>query len=214
MRRKNHKTAGFTLLELLISMAIGVLLLGCALLMYRQAVNSTFITSQRAEMQQDFRAASNLMARDISMAGSGGLGQQGLASNSVGLPTGASATIPVYPCSALTCNYIKGAPVAYPTITGAPYLYSIIPGPNLGVTVNAAQGPTDIITVSYADANLALNCYTVNVLTSTTVQFELPTTLAATCILPGGLTTVPMLTLPALVFKLATIFFSIKAPRE
>jgi len=193
MRRENHNIAGFSLIELMVSMAIGLLLLGSALLMYRQAVNATFVASQRAEMQQDFRASSNLMARDISMAGSGGLGQQGLASNSVGLPTGAGSTIPVYPCSPVTCNYINGAPVAYPTVTGAPYLYSIIPGPNLGITVNAAQGPTDIITVSYADASLALNCYTVNVLSSTQVQFELPNTLSATCILPTGLVAVPLL---------------------
>lgn len=193
MRRENHNIAGFTLLELMVSMGIGLLLLGSALMMYRQAVNATFVTSQRSEMQQDFRAAANLMARDIGMAGSGGLGQQGLASNSVGLPTGAGSTIPVYPCSTTTCNYVNGGPVAYPTISGAPYLYSIIPGPSLGITVTAAQGPSDIITVSYADANVALNCYTVNVLTTTTVQFELPTTPSATCILPTGQTAVPAL---------------------
>ncbi len=191
MRRKLQKIGGFTLLELMVSMAIGLLLLGSALAMYRQAVNATWVTSQRSEMQQDFRAAANLLQRDISMAGSGGLGQSGLAANSVGLPTGAGSIVPVYPCSATTCNYIGGAPVAYPTVSGAPYLFSIIPGYNLGITVNGQT--TDIISVAYADANLALNCYSVNIVSATQVLFQLPTTPAATCVLPTGTTTVPLL---------------------
>jgi prepilin-type N-terminal cleavage/methylation domain-containing protein len=191
--RHEPSTAGFTLLELIVSMAVGLVLLASATTLYRQAVNATWFTSQRAEMQQDFRAAANLLQRDISLAGSGGLGQQGLGSNSIGLPTGSGSVVPVYPCSTSTCNYINGAPVAYPTVSGAPYLYSIIPGNNLGITVTAAAGPTDIITVAYADATLALNCYSITVQSATQVLFQLPTTPAATCVLPTGVTTVPLL---------------------
>lgn len=188
-----RRAKGFTLVELLMSMAIGIIVLGVGLQVYTQAVKATLTTSQKSEMQQDFRAASNLLQRDISMAGAGALGQQGLASYSVGLPTGGSATVPVYPCSTTTCNYINGAPVAYPTYTGPPLLYSIIPGHNFGIQLNATEGPTDIITVSYADANLALNCYTVDVVSATEIIFELPTVLPGTCILPTGVTTVPAL---------------------
>ena len=184
---------GFTLLELMISMAIGLVLLGAGLQVYTECVRATFTTSQKSEMQQDFRAAANLMQKDISMAGSGALGQQGLASYSVGLASGAGSTIPVYPCSLITCNYVKGAPVAYPQVSSAPYLYSIIPGYDFGITVNASEGPTDTITVAYADATLALNCYTVDVVNATTVIFELPTPLPGTCVLPTGVTTVPAL---------------------
>ena len=193
MRHERHKLSGFTLVELMVSMTVGLVLLASALALYRQAVNATWISSQRSEMQQDFRAAVNLLQRDISMAGSGGLGQQGLASNSVGLTTGSGSVVSVYPCSGTTCNYINGAPVAYPTVTGAPYLYSIIPGPGLGITLSAAEGPTDIITVSYADATLALNCYAITVLSATQVLFQLPTTPTATCVLPTGVSTVPLL---------------------
>jgi prepilin-type N-terminal cleavage/methylation domain-containing protein len=185
MQRTLRTNRGFTLLELMVSMGIGVLLLGVALQMFTQAVKATWVTSQKSEMQQDFRAAGNLLARDISMAGSGSLGQMGLASNSVGLPLG-TGLLPVYPCTATTCNLINNAPVAYPNVAGAPYLYSIIPGFNLGITVNAGQGPTDIITIAYADANLALNCYTVTVTSATTATFQLPTVLPTTCVLPTG----------------------------
>jgi prepilin-type N-terminal cleavage/methylation domain-containing protein len=193
MRRALDKTRGFTLLELLVSMTIGLIILGAGLQVYTSCMKATFVTSQKSEMQQDFRAAANIMQRDISMAGSGALGQQGLAASSVGLANGAGSTVPAYPCSTTTCDYINGGTVAYPGSPAAPLLYSIIPGYNLGITVNATEGPTDIITVSYADGNLPLNCYTVDVVSATEVIFELPTTLPGTCVLPTGVVTVPAL---------------------
>ena len=142
------------------------MLLAAALSMFKQAVHATWVTSQKAEMQQDFRAAGNLMIRDISMAGSGSLGQMGLASNSVGLPFG-TGTLPVYPCSATTCNYINGAAVTYPTVSGAPYLYSITPVTTWELRSMLRKVPTDIISIAYADANLALNCYKITVNSAT-----------------------------------------------
>lgn len=185
MQHTIRTTRGFTLAELMVSMGVGLVLLAAASSLFWHAMKATWVTSQKAEMQQDFRAAGNLIARDISMAGSGSLGQAGLASNSVGLPFG-TGTLPIYPCSATTCNYVKGTSVTYPTVTGAPYLYSITPGYNLGITVDAGAGPTDIITIGYADANLYLNCYAVTVTSATTVTFQLPITLPSTCVLPTG----------------------------
>jgi prepilin-type N-terminal cleavage/methylation domain-containing protein len=185
MQRAHNSSRGFTLIELMISAFIGALLLVVATQVFSRGVKAAWVTSQRAELQQDFRAAGNLLQRDISMAGAGALGQQGLSTAAVGL---SNVIIPVYPCTGLTtCNYIKGAPVAYPTSGGTPFVYSIIPGPNLGITINAAQGPTDIITVIYADANLALNCYTGAIdATGTIVTFQLPLVLPGTCVLPTG----------------------------
>ena len=192
MRQTLRTTRGFTLVELMVSMGVGLVLMGSALLLYVQATKATFTTSERSEMQQDFRAASNILQRDISMAGAGSLGQQGLAAYSIGLPTGAGSIVPVYPCSTTTCNYANNVAVAYPTVAGAPYLFSIIPGNNLGITVNATEGPTDIITVAYADARLPLNCYAADVISSTQVLFELPINLAAnSCVLPPGLANPP-----------------------
>ncbi len=185
MRRAHNSSRGFTLLELMISAGVGAVLLVAATQVFSRGVKAAWVTSQRAELQQDFRAAGNLLQRDISMAGAGALGQQGLSTSAVGL---SNVIIPVYPCTGLTtCNYINGAPVAYPTSAGTPYVYSIIPGPSLGITINAAQGPTDILTVIYADANLALNCYTGAMdATGTVVTFQLPLVLPGTCVLPNG----------------------------
>jgi len=184
MRTVSNPSRGFTLLELMISAAVGMVIVCAAAKLYSVGLRVSLQTSQKSELQQDFRSASNLLQRDISMAGAGALGQQGLATAAVGLPS--TAFVPVYPCNGLvTCNYINGAPVAYPVTGGVPYLYSIIPGPNLGITVTAAAGPTDIITVITADANLTMNCYngTMNA-AATVVTFQLPTVLPSTCVLP------------------------------
>jgi len=191
MRNRNKKNRGFSLLELMISMAIGLIVLAGAVSLYSQAVKASFLTSEKSELQEDFRAAGNVMERDISLAGAGAMGQQGLAAGAVGLPA-ATGQLPVYPCYT-SCTLVNGTAAAYPTLTGsptAPFLYSIIPGPNLGITINAAQGPTDILTVSYTDAALALNCYQGTAVSSggtTTVTFTLPATWPSICTLPPGL---------------------------
>lgn len=188
MRRTPNSSSGFSLIELLISAFIGAMLIAAAAKLYSKGLQVAWTTSQKAELQQDFRAAANLLRRDISMAGAGALGQQGIATNSIGLPQGNGAVAPVYPCTALTtCAYINGASVAYPTNGGIPYLYSIVPGPNQGITVTAAQGPSDIITVNYADISVSLNCYnaTLNA-AGTLATFQLPATLPPTCVLPSG----------------------------
>jgi prepilin-type N-terminal cleavage/methylation domain-containing protein len=188
MRRTPNSSSGFSLIELLISAFIGAMLIAAAAKLYSKGLQISWTTSQRAELQQDFRAASNLLQRDISMAGAGALGQQGIATDSIGLPQGGGATAPVYPCTGMsTCAYINGAAVPYPTNAAVPYLYSIVPGPNQGITVTAAQGPTDIITVNYADITLSLNCYngTLNA-AGTLATFQLPAVQLSTCILPQG----------------------------
>ncbi len=197
MRRAPNSSSGFTFIELMIAAVIGAVLVACAAQVYSQGLHIAWQTSQKAELQQDFRAAANLMQHDISLAGAGALGQQGLANGAIALPNGAGSVVSVYPCTALTtCNYIIGAPVAYPSYpAGAPpTLYSIIPGPSLGITVDAAEGPTDIITVNYADANLPLNCYlgTMNA-AATSVNFQLPAAWASSCVLPGNEVTPPSL---------------------
>jgi Tfp pilus assembly protein PilW len=194
MRRAHNPSLGFTLLELMISAAVGGFLLVVATQLFSRAMKASWVTSQNAEMQQDFRAATNLLQRDISMAGAGALGQQGMSNSAVGLPAN-TGTNPVYPCYGLTtCNYINGAPVAYPKVGTAPFIYAIIPGNNLGITINAAQGPTDILTVVSADANLALNCYTATIdPTGTIVTFQLPAVIPSTCVLPTGVATPQLL---------------------
>ena len=62
------RAGGFSLLEMVIALALGTIVLGAAVQMYVQGVGATWIVSQRAEMQQDFRAASNMLTEDLGLA--------------------------------------------------------------------------------------------------------------------------------------------------
>lgn len=175
------RESGFSLLEMVIAMALGTLVLGAAVQLYSQGVAATWTVSQRAEMQQDFRAASNMMTKDLSLAGAG-LGNGA----AIALP---SLVTPVYGCaqmSGLPCylGSANNAGLGYPKQGTTAYLYGLMPGLNNGPTLNASQGATDVITVVYADSSFYLNCYTATVTSSTVVTFTLPSPL--TCVLPNG----------------------------
>jgi prepilin-type N-terminal cleavage/methylation domain-containing protein len=179
--RSTKRESGFSLLEMVIAMALGTLVLGAAVQLYSQGVAATWTVSQRAEMQQDFRAASAMLTKDLSLAGSG------LGNNvQIGLPT--TSTTPVYGCDQSLKCYINGAAAAYPKQGSVPYLYGLVPGWKYGPTLNAAQGPTDVVTVVYTDSGFFLNCYNVTVTSSTLVTFTLPSPLPTGCVLPTGVT--------------------------
>jgi prepilin-type N-terminal cleavage/methylation domain-containing protein len=179
--RSTKRGSGFSLLEMVIAMALGTLVLGAAVQLYSQGVAATWTVSQRAEMQQDFRAASAMLTKDLSLAGSG------LGNNvQIGLPT--TSTTPVYGCDQSLKCYINGAAASYPKQGSVPYLYGLIPGWKYGPTLNAPQGPTDVVTVVYTDGGFFLNCYNVTVTSSTLVTFTLPSPLPTGCVLPSGVT--------------------------
>ena len=69
LRRVSLK--GFTLLEMLIAMALGLIVLGAAVQLFTNAVDGTFLVKQRSEMQQNGRAAVGFMSQDITLACSG-----------------------------------------------------------------------------------------------------------------------------------------------
>src|SRR5271170_8422843 len=95
--RSTKREGGFSLMEMVVAMAVGTLVLGAAVQIYIQGVGATWTTTQRAELQQDFRAASNMLTMDVSLAGSGlGTGA------AISLP---SASAPVYGCAQTTSPY-------------------------------------------------------------------------------------------------------------
>jgi len=170
-RRSTNRKSGFSLLEMVIAMALGTLVLGAAVQLYSQGVAATWTVTQRAELQQDFRAASNMLTHDLSLAGAG-LGNGA----AIQLPT--SATLPVYGCAqtAGTPCYLGAAnngPVTYPVQGTTPYLYGLLPGYVHGPTLLAAQGATDVVTVVYTDTTFFLDCYQATATNATTVTFAL-----------------------------------------
>ncbi|MGA7295754.1 MAG: prepilin-type N-terminal cleavage/methylation domain-containing protein [Terriglobales bacterium] len=161
--RPTKRESGFSLLEMVVSMALGTIVLGAAVQIYSQGVASTWTVTQRAEMQQDFRAASNILTRDLSMAGAG-LGND----VAIALP---STSTPQYGCDQTLKCYINGGAGTYPKQGATPYLYGLLPGYDKGPTLNVSQGATDVVTVVYTDSAFYLNCYTATLKSTGVVTF-------------------------------------------
>ena len=161
----SNSNRGFTLVELMISMALGLIVLGAAVQLYSKAADATFTVTQRAEMQQDVRAVQNMVEKDISLAGSG------LPAGGVGLVAGTGVN-PIYGCDQAACYVNGGAGRVFP----GNQITAIIPGRALGPIITAPRGATDSITVVYSDTTFLLNLYTVNVVgpNGTSVIFTAP----------------------------------------
>src|SRR5271166_3628560 len=106
------RDGGFSLLEMIIAMALGMIVLGAAVQIYIQGVSATWKVTQRSEMQQDFRAAGNMLTKDLSLAGAG-LGNGA----AIALPSGSA---PQFGCDQSKTCYINGVAGLYPT-NGATY---------------------------------------------------------------------------------------------
>jgi hypothetical protein len=178
--RSTKRESGFSLMEMVISMAIGMIVLGAAVQIYIQGVSATWTVTQRAEMQQDFRAASNILTKDLSLAGAG-LGN-GVA---IALPSGST---PLYGCDQTAKCYLNGVAGTYPLQGATPYLYGLLPGYDVGPILNTVQGATDTVTVIYTDSSFYLNCYTATVTAKGVVTFA-PAASPATWPTPGCLPT-------------------------
>jgi prepilin-type N-terminal cleavage/methylation domain-containing protein len=175
-RQATNSARGFTLVEMLIALTLGLVVIGAAVQLFSKSVSATWLISQRAELQQNARASSNLLTRDISLAGSG------LPTGGVALASGTGSK-PIYGCDYTGVCYLgtsNTGSITYPNQTvGAStinYMYGVIPGWKRGVTVNATAGPTDVITVVYADTTFLLPDYTVkfNDVNGNSVTFTLP----------------------------------------
>ena len=71
MRSTESKARGFSLVEMLVAIALGLFVLAAATQLFKNGMDATILVTQSSEMQQNARAALNLVAKDVSMAGSG-----------------------------------------------------------------------------------------------------------------------------------------------
>ena len=164
MQRKQHNAMGFSMTEMLLAMALGLIIIGSTMQLLKSGMDATVFATQQSDMQQNVRAALNLIAKDVSMAGSG-LPQGGLS-----LPNGAGATASLF---GKDPNKTWLANNTYPTgnIGGSNvtnYMFGIIPGSGNGMesgeagNIVATRQTPDAITVIYQDYVFPLNQYTVS----------------------------------------------------
>src|SRR5437899_7521219 len=90
---------GFSLLELLVATSIGLTVVLVMTSLFKTGMDATMRVTQRAETQQNLRAAIELMTKDISLAGAG------LPSGGLQLTTGGVSR---YACNQGGTCYITG----------------------------------------------------------------------------------------------------------
>src|SRR6266576_1814913 len=148
---------GFSLLELLVATSIGLTVVLVMTSLFKTGMDATMRVTQRAETQQNLRAAIELMTKDISLAGAG-LPSGGLQLTTGGVPS-------LYACNQTGTCYITGN--TYPNNgAGTPnYMFPVIPGFSTGVqngaVIPAAPGQVNSsITSIYCDYNFPLSNFT------------------------------------------------------
>lgn len=141
------KQKGFSLLEMLVSVAITVILVGATLGALTQAQHANEGVTLMANMQENLRASMNYMVRDFVQAGEGiPIGGIPIPTNNAAPP--ASGTSRPGPFPALLFNT---------TYTNLP---AVVPGAGIGLPKRDPTGAivagtnTDMITILYADNNL------------------------------------------------------------
>ena len=136
--RRARETAGYTLVELLVSMGIMSLVMAATMTTVSNAVKANDTVLQMSGMNNSLRVAMDIITRDLLQVGSG-LPKSHL----ISVPNGGPATpfrIPGPPGSTFT------------SVAGDPDVNAVIPGPGLGPTINGQA--TDTISVLTADTSL------------------------------------------------------------
>jgi prepilin-type N-terminal cleavage/methylation domain-containing protein len=144
---------GFSLLELMIASIIGLILMAAMTSMFRVAMKAMFTVTQRAETQQNMRAAIDLMTKDISLAGSG------LPSGGLQMANNGGATS--FACNQAGTCYVPNHDYPNSGVGAANYMYGILPGFSNGVEggaviPNASAAVNDSVTSIYCDYNFPL----------------------------------------------------------
>jgi prepilin-type N-terminal cleavage/methylation domain-containing protein len=158
--KKLNRSRGFSLVEVLVAMAIGLLIVAGAVQLFKGASDANSTSLARSDIQQNARGALAVISRDLSQA-SIGIPQAGIP-----LPSGAGSTAPVFACSAATC-YFPAPNDIWPNALLPPV------SPHQGI---GGLG-TDAITIAYLDntwpvtnltlTNLAANGTSITVNTGT-----------------------------------------------
>jgi len=165
MKNQKKTIAGFTLLEMMIAMAVTLILLAAAVMTFRDASSSNQVVTQAADMTENFRAALNNIELDLQQAGTG------IPTGGISIPytSNGSSTSPCSTTPAVNRPKLGGM-TTFPHCNST--LPAVEPGNMLGPAITAPDAVsgtpsnpgsiTDEITVLYADNTVGLNNDPVN----------------------------------------------------
>jgi prepilin-type N-terminal cleavage/methylation domain-containing protein len=147
------RDAGFTLVELLVSMAITTIILGATMAAMSDATKANDSAIQMTGLNNSLRTAMDLMVRDFMQVG------QGLpAGRVIGLANGGGADAIQLPGPPGTDYQLEGSSFCPPDPndpnpdTTCEQISAIIPGPGLGPQLGENATPTDMVWVIAADS--------------------------------------------------------------
>ena len=153
------KKSGFTIVELLIGMAVTMVALAAAFLMFRDSTKANTNITQTSGMSDNMRAGLNLIVQDLIQTGTG------IPTGGISIPNSAATK----GCNAVARRVNRPPLVLKLTFDGPNdankgcnvILPAIEPGNGLGPIVTSPDGTsgpaTDIITIMYADNTLAMD---------------------------------------------------------
>jgi prepilin-type N-terminal cleavage/methylation domain-containing protein len=151
------KKSGFTLVEIMIAIAVTMIALATAVLLLRDSTRANSKVTQTADMSDNVRAGLNLIVQDLIQTGTG-IPTGGISIPNTVNATGCNIGEPVNRPPAVLNLTFQGPNAAHAGCNVV--LPAIEPGNNLGPTVTSPDGTsgprTDIITIMYADNTLAL----------------------------------------------------------
>jgi prepilin-type N-terminal cleavage/methylation domain-containing protein len=157
------RQTGFTLVEMMVAMAVTVIVLGGAMVVFRDSTQTNRSVNQTADMSDNTRAGVNMVVQDLILTGSG-VPTGGIAVPNTVDATGCNKGVPINRPPA-----VLGLVFAGPTTARAGcnvVLPAIEPGPNLGPIVTSSDGTTgqksDVVTILYADNTIPLNTIAIN----------------------------------------------------
>jgi hypothetical protein len=130
------------LIEVLIAMAVGLLVMAGIVGFLREGLDLSQLVVRRGDLQQNARAALNVISRDLSIAGTA------IPVGGVQLPSGAGSTNPMFACDFTECHLLTNTYLN-------DRLYAVSPGDGLGPDITGV--PSDVVTLVYADDRLNLS---------------------------------------------------------
>jgi prepilin-type N-terminal cleavage/methylation domain-containing protein len=135
MRRRQH---GFTIVELIVAIAVTLIMMTAALMIYDRSVQVSRTVSTRSEMQAELRAAIDQISLDLNQAG------YGLPIGAIPLPSAASGGInPRVGCDFTPTCYLNPVPALTSGV-----VYKVTPLYQAGPTITE---PTDAIVITYQE---------------------------------------------------------------
>ncbi len=135
---------GFSLAELMVAALLGLILTGGAMVILQRSVAVSDLAGALGEVHQNGRVAVNLIARDLSMAGTG------IPQGGIQLPGGAGSSESRFACDQVAC-YVPA------NTYDDRRLYAVTPGNGKGPLINGAQ--TDVVTIVFRDWNSRFDQY-------------------------------------------------------